>query len=96
MIVPRLYIVRLNPEERDKLESLAQQNDGDEVVRVTADLLIHIIDHGQVTRLGQVDDFLRFALTGEELRGQFRDLLIRLKNRANAPEGWVGTARTAA
>ena len=95
-IVPRLYIVRLNPEERDKLESLAQQNDGDEVVRVTADLLIDIIDHGQVTRLGQVDDFLRFALTGEELRGQFRDLLIRLKNRANAPEGWVGTARTAA
>ena len=84
-IVPRLFTLILNPEERDDLERLARQNDGDELKRIAIDDLVEIIDHGYEPGRWLFDDYIMCLLTDERLRGQFRELLVRLKEAVISP-----------
>lgn len=86
-IVPRLFTLTLSPEERDDLERLARQNDGDELKRFAVDDLIEMIDHGHEPERWLFDDYIMCLLTDERLRGQFRDLLVRLKEAVTSPPG---------
>lgn len=84
-IVPRLFTLILSPEERDDLERLARQNDGDELKRFAVDDLIEIIDHGYQPDRWLFDDYIMCLLTDARLRGQFRNLLVRLKEAVTSP-----------
>ena len=93
-IMPRLFEIRLEPDERDDLIALAGRNDGNEIVRLAIDTLLKLIRAArnncfdtvaEEEGLHEFDDSIKSMITDPRLNPILEAALVAMRDEVQRP-----------